>query len=336
MAAAITRPRIALIATGGTIAGAAPDPANAGAYRAAVAGVDTLLAALPALAEVAEVRAEQLFQIDSSDLDDAHLLALARRAAQRLAEPEVDGLVITHGTDTLEESAYFLHLVLKTAKPVLLVGAMRPANALGADGPPNLLQALAVAADPLAAGQGVLVLMDGLIHSARDVAKTHATALHAFASPWGPLGAVVGLQPRWYRAPCRPHTLASEFDIADLAHLAALPRVALLACHAGIDGSACAAIAAGAQGLVVAGLGAGTLPARLVAPLAELAQRGVLVVRASRTGAGPLQRNAGGDDDRHGWLVVDDQSPAKARLLVALALTRSADRAAIQRLLLRY
>lgn len=335
------RRRVALLATGGTIAGegtacaagAAPGAGTA-AYRAAVRSAQALVDGVPGLAALADIRAEQLFQIDSADFTDAHLLQLARRVAALCAQDEVDAVVITHGTDTLEESAYFLHLTVKSAKPIVLTGAMRPATALAADGPPNLLHAVAVAAHPDSVGRGVLVVMNEQIHSARDVVKTHSMRLDAFASPHGPLGAVVEGAPRWWRAVARPHTTASPFD---LAAIRTLPLVGLVSGHGNMLPAAFAAWAdAGARAIVHAGFGGGTVPAYLLPTLHELRARGLLLVRCSRVGDGPVIRNASFDDDAQGSIAADDQPPPRARLLAALALTRWQDPASLQAAFLRY
>ena len=329
-------PRIAVVATGGTIAGAgtAPGDAASAAYRSAVVSADELLAAVPGLRRLAALQAEQLFQIDSADFTDDKLLALARRVAALCARDDVDGVVITHGTDTMEESAYFLHLTVQSAKPIVFTGSMRPGTAPAADGPANLLHAVAVAAHASSAGRGVLVVMNEEIHSARDVAKVHSQRLDAFASPHGALGAVVEGAPRWYRRVERAHGKTSEFDID---RIDALPLVGLVASHGNMRAEIYDSWAAlGARAIVHAGFGGGTVPDYLKAPLAGLRARGVLLVRCSRTGDGPVVRNASIDDDAHGWVAADDQNPPRARLLAALALSRSSDPAAVQAVFLRY
>ncbi|MFT3777873.1 MAG: asparaginase [Ottowia sp.] len=326
------RPRIALLATGGTIAGAGTG--EGAAYRAAVAPVGELIAAVPGLARLADLHAEQLMQIDSADFTDSHLLQLARRVAALCARDDVDGVVVTHGTDTLEESAYFLHLTVPSRKPVVLTGAMRPATALAADGPVNLLHAVAVAAHPSSAGRGVLVVMNEEIHSARDVAKVHTLRLDAFASPHGALGGVVEGAPRWWRALARPHTADSAFDIG---RIDALPLVGLVASHGNLRREPYDAwVAAGARAIVHAGFGGGTVPAYLRDAFIGLRARGVLLVRASRVGAGPVIRNATFDDDGCGSVAADDQNAPRARLLAALALTRTQDAGEVQAMFLSY
>ena len=333
-----SKPRVVLLGTGGTIAGSGTAGAAAGAgsaaYQSAVVGVQDLIAGVPGLNALAQLRAEQIFQIDSADFTDGHLLLLARRVAALCARDDVDAVVITHGTDTMEESAYFLHLTVPTDKPIVLTGAMRPGTALAADGPANLLHAVAVAAHPGSAGRGVLVVMNEEIHSGRDVAKVHSLRMDAFASPHGALGAVVEGAPRWYRRVERAHGKTSEFDID---RIDALPLVGLVASHGNMRAEIYDSWAAlGARAIVHAGFGGGTVPEYLKAPLAGLRARGVLLVRCSRTGDGPVVRNASIDDDAHGWVVADDQNPPRARLLAALALSRSSDPAAVQAVFLRY
>lgn len=328
-------PRVVLLGTGGTIAGegaaAATTGAGSAAYQAAVVTVERLIAQVPGLDRLAHLAAEQLFQIDSADFTDARLLQLARRVAALCRQDDVDAVVVTHGTDTLQESAYFLHLTVPTRKPIVLTGSMRPGTAVSADGPANLLHAVAVAADRSSAGRGVLVVMNEQVHSGRDVVKTHSQRVDAFASPHGPLGLVVEGVPRWYRALERPHTAGSGFDID---RIDALPLVGVVGSHGNMRREIYDAwLALGARAIVHAGFGGGTVPEYLKAPLAELRARGVLLVRASRTG-GPLARGA--DDDARGWVVADDQDAARARLLAALALTESTDPVAIQRLFWRY
>ena len=329
-------PRIALVGTGGTIAGAgkSPEAGASAAYQSAVVSASDLLAGVPGLSALAQLQAEQLLQIDSADFTDARLLQLARRVAELCAQGDVDGVVVTHGTDTLEESAYFLHLTVKSAKPIVLTGAMRPGTALAADGPANLLHAVAVAAHPSSSGRGVLVVMNEQIHSARDVAKVHSMRLDAFASPHSALGLVVEGAPRWWRALTRPHTVQSEFDIGAID---ALPLVGVVSSHGNMRRESYDAwVAAGARAIVHAGFGGGTVPEYLKPVFRELCAHGTHIVRCSRVGAGPVIRNASFDDDACGSVVADDQNPPRARLLAALALTRTQEAAGLQAVFERY
>jgi glutamin-(asparagin-)ase len=326
------RPRIAIVATGGTIAGAGAGGVSA-AYRAAVAPVQELMAAVPGLPALADLRAEQWLQIDSCDFTDERLLQLARRVAALCTQDDVDGVVVTHGTDTLEESAWLLHLAVLSRKPVVLTGAMRPATAPSADGPANLLHAAAVAAHPSSAGRGALVVMNGQIHSGRDATKTHAARLDAFTSPYGPLGWVADGAPRWFRAVTRPHTTDSAFAIGPMD---ALPLVGIVTSHGNMRPEPYHAwAAAGARAIVHAGFGNGTVPTPLVPVLRDLCQRGIHIIRASRVG-GLVIRNAQFDDDACGSIAAEDHPPQRARLLAALALTQTQDPGEMQAMFLRY
>lgn len=329
------RPRVLVLATGGTIAGAGPGRAGVGsaAYRAAVHTVGDLVAQVPGLDALASVRAEQLMQIDSADFTDARLLDLARHVEQACRAPDVDGVVVLHGTDTLEESAFFLHLVLSTNKPVVLTGAMRASNALSADGPANVADAVALAAHPSSAGRGVLVTLGGDIFSGRDVVKRGGHGLAAFFSTHGALGQMINAAPLWYRRLERPHTQHSEFNIVGID---ALPLVGVVSSHGNMKPQLFHTwVDAGARAIVFAAFGGGAVPAYLLADLAALHKRGVLLVRASRTGS-TVVRNATVDDDAHDWVAAGDHSPTHARLLAALALTRTSDAAGVQAIFDRY
>jgi glutamin-(asparagin-)ase len=326
--------RIVIVGTGGTIAGAGVSTTAANTYESAVVGVQELIAAVPAIADVADVRGEQLFQIDSVSLTDALLLKLAHRLSALLKQDDVDGIVVTHGTDTMEETAYFLNLVLKSAKPVVVVGSMRPGTALGADGPMNLYNAVVVAASAQSRAKGTLVVMNDEIHTARDVTKTSTMKLETLQSPYGPLGFVVEGETRYYRLPARPHTVATEFDI-DRIH--DLPDVQVVYAHGNMSRAAYDALAAaGAQGIIHAGMGAGNVPEYIRDALAELRERGVFIVRSTRAGSGAVVRSGAVSDDRYDWIAVDDQNPQKARLLLALALTLTDDTSALQRIFWTY
>ena len=328
-------PHVVILATGGTIAGTAASSTATVGYKAATVGVAELIAAVPELATVARVTGEQVFQIASENMTPAHWLILARRVNELLARPDVAGVVITHGTDTLEETAYFLDLVVKSDKPVVLVGAMRPATAISADGPMNLYNAVALAASPDAAGRGVMVCMNDRIDAARDVTKTSTVALDTFRSPEvGALGLMERGRPVFYRTTTRLHTTATEFDVANLKEL---PNVGIALAYAGsgrleIDALA----AAGVKGIVNAGVGDGSLSIEARAALVEARKRGIVVVRASRIPGGPVVRDGEADDDALDFVVADNLSPQKARILLALALTRTSDTREIQRIFRRY
>lgn len=325
--------RIKILATGGTIAGTAASASQLTGYAAGSLGVDELLASVPGLDTVAQLSCEQFSNIDSCNLTDALLLRLAKRCWELLAQDEVDGLVITHGTDTMEETAYFLQLTLPSAKPVVLVGAMRPATALSADGPLNLLNAVKTAAAAQSRGQGVLVLMNDNIYDARGVHKGNTTSTAAFGAPnGGALGCVSGGQVRYYYRSRR----AGLSPLVELGRVRQLPRVDIIYGHAGEDGALIeAAVAAGARGLIYAGTGMGSIHEAAEAALAAAVRRGVLVVRSSRTGSGVvsvgLERWT-----QAGFLQADDLQPQKARLLLQLALLLTQEPDEVQQLFATY
>ena len=327
------KPKICILTTGGTIAGAAARSDALTGYRAGALGADELLAAVPELSDVCAIESEEVAAIDSKDMTEAVWLHLAARIEAALAAGTA-GVVVTHGTDTLEETAYFLHLVVKSEKPVVLTGAMRPATALSADGPLNLLDAVRLAASPEAHGQGALVVLNGEIHSARDVQKVHTTAVQAFASPdVGTLGRMEEGTPHFRRRVLTRHTRESEFDLAGVT---ALPYVPILYGHAGADARlARAAIESGAAGVVHAGTGNGSIHEALLATLAAAAGKGVPVVRASHTGAGAVLFAESAYAEA-GFIDADTLPPAKARILLALALLKTNDRDEIRRMFREY
>ncbi|MBN8443626.1 MAG: asparaginase [Thauera sp.] len=318
--------RIVLLGTGGTIASSAADAAQLHDYQVTV-GVDAILAAVPQVRQLADVRCEQLMNVESHEIDNAMLLGMARRIQALLDEDDVDGVVITHGTDTLEESAYFLNLVLDTAKPVVVVGAMRPATALSADGPLNLLNAVRLAACAEAGGKGVLVMLNDRIGAARHVTKMHTTATDAFYSAeQGSLGEIAGGVVHFFSAPTRRHTTHCEFSLADID---ALPQVDIIFDHLGAGAHLYrAAIEAGACGIVLAATGNGSLSpsARQGAALAR--ERGVVFVRSSRVGQGVVTDSA--DDAVLDTVAANSLNPQKARILLMLVLCVTRDVAAIR------
>jgi L-asparaginase len=329
-----SRPRVTILATGGTIAGAQPKPGDVG-YKAGAYDVNALIQGVPGLGDVAQVTGEQVANIGSQDMTDAVWIKLARRVNEVLSHPEVTGVVVTHGTDTMEETGFFLNLVVRSEKPVVLVGSMRPATAVSADGPINLLNAVAVAVDPEARGRGVLVVLNDVVHFAREATKTNTTTVQTFQSPnRGPAGSVLFGKTRWFSRPAWKHTSGSAFAgaVPD-----ALPRVDIIYAYANVGPElANAAIATGAKGLVLAGVGDGNATKALVDALAAAVRKGVVVVRSSRTGAGAVARNVELDDDKLGFVAAQELNPQKARVLLQLALTKSSDPASIQRVFDEY
>ncbi|WP_144637191.1 asparaginase [Bordetella genomosp. 13] len=318
-------PVIALLATGGTIAGAQTGQPS-GAYRAGSLPVEQLLAAVPGLDRLANLRAEQVASVGSQNIGLDTWTVLGTRVAALCADDAVDGIVITHGTDTLEETAYLLSLVLPWSKPVVLVGAMRPATALGADGPANLYNAVALAAHPQAAGRGPLVLMNDEIHEAEWVQKMCANGVDAFASPaCGRAGAMHAGQPHFVR-PAAQAPASARYALPQ----GEWPRVDILYAYAGVDGALIDLAASRARGLVLAGVGDGNASDAALQALQRAAQQGVAVVRATRTGSGRVGRNVEVDDDAGGFIAAGALNPQKARVLLMLALAAGMEPAALQ------
>lgn len=327
--------KIVILATGGTIAGSAAAVEESLSYMAATLSIDRLIEEIPAVRKIACITGEQVAQLDSADLEPSLWLLLARRVNTLLQSDEVDGVVITHGTDTLEETAYFLQLTVKSRKPVVVVGAMRPATAMSHDGCKNLFDAVALAASEAACGHGVLVCLNDTINSGRDVTKTSTMLPNAFVAPdLGCLGYMQGTTPMFYRQQVREHTMATEFDITGVA---ALPRVDIVYSYAGYDAAAARGLAeAGAKGIVHAGMGNGNMSQRVCAALRELAAQGIVIVRSSRVRSGIVTRNGAVDDDGCGFVSADSLNPQKARVLLMLALLTTRDPAVIQGMFERY
>jgi L-asparaginase len=327
-------PTIVVLATGGTIAGAAASDVQAG-YTSGQVGVDQLLAAVPQAKKLATLRGEQIANIGSQDMNDEVWLKLARRVNQIVAMPDVAGVVITHGTDTIEETAYFLNLVVKSKKPVVLTAAMRPSTALSADGPLNFFNAVAVAANPEAAGRGVLVVINDWIHGASSLTKTSTTAIQTFMSPLrGLIGTVAYGECEFFRGPVGRHTVDTEFSLDKVTQL---PRVDIIMAHENMDGAIInAAVAAGAKGIVIAGVGNGNMTQPGLDALAAVAKKGVICVRSSRVTTGNVGRNVEVDDNKLGLVASLDLNPQKSRVLLRLALTVTSDLARIQRMFDEY
>jgi len=327
-------PTVVVLATGGTIAGAAQSDVQA-AYTSGQVGVQQLLAAVPQAKKFAALRGEQIANIGSQDMNDQVWLALARRVNELTAAPDVKGIVITHGTDTIEETAYFLNLVVKSRKPVVLTAAMRPSTALSADGPLNFFNAVAVAAHPDAAGRGVLVVVNDWIHGASSLTKTSTTAVQTFLSPLsGLIGTVTYGEVDFLRGPVGRHTSESGFSLDGVT---ALPRVDIVMAYENMDGALIdAAVAAGAKGVIVAGVGNGNMTAAALSSLEKHAKQGIVCVRSTRVATGRVGRNVEVDDDKAGFIASMDLNPQKARVLLRLALLQPRTAADLQRLFSEY
>jgi L-asparaginase len=328
------KPHVVIVATGGTIAGSAESQTAAG-YQSGAVGVDILIAAVPQLKDIAEVTGEQVASIGSQDMNDEVWLKLADRVNALLADSKVQAVTVTHGTDTLEETSYFLTLVTKSDKPVVMTGSMRPSTAMSADGPLNIYNAVAIAADPTAKGRGVLVSIDDDIHSAHDVVKRHTTDVATFSSgEAGLVGVALFGKNIWYRTPVQVHTAKSEFSVAGVK---TLPRVDIIYAHANMSPDIItSAAAAGAKGIVIAGVGDGNMTAPALEAVKAAVAKGVVVVRSSRTNGGIIRRNIEVNDDQLGTVSSMELNPAKARVLLQLALLKTSDAKKIQSYFDRY
>ena len=309
----VTGPRIVVLGTGGTIAGRAASAHDNVGYEAAQLGVDDLLEGMPGLASIT-VTGEQVAQIDSKDMDFRVWCALAQRCADWLADDDVRGIVVTHGTDTMEETAFFLQALLAPSKPVVLTGAMRPASSRLADGPRNLADAIAVAAAAGPGRAGVVVAFAGQLHSARDVRKVHSARPEAFASgDAGPLATIDG--GRLVEHETWPAVDAAGLDLLP-APEAPWPWVEIVTSDAGADGRAVRALlAAGIDGIVVAATGTGSVHRELAAALEEAAAARIPVLRATRCLAGGVAEKAGAR-----FASAGELTPVKARIELLLQL----------------
>ena len=327
-------PNIIILATGGTIAGAGTSGTQS-AYTSGAVGIDTMVAAVPGIRDLANIKGEQISNVGSQDMSFAIMLTLAKRINTLLTQNDVDGIVITHGTDTMEETAYFLNLVVKSEKPVVLVGSMRPSTAVSADGPLNLYNAVGVAADPQSKGRGVLVVMNDWIHGAHSLTKLSTTAVQTFMSPLRGLVGVANYGKNdFYNNPTWKHTADSEFDVANVTRL---PRVDIIYAYSDMpaDLIACS-VANGAKGIVVAGVGNGNMNMASLEAAARAAKNGVVVVRSSRVATGSVGRNVEVNDDEMGFVASDELNPQKARILLMLALLKPRTTTELQQLFYTY
>jgi L-asparaginase len=327
-------PNIVILATGGTIAGAGATGTQS-AYTSGAVTIDAMVAAVPKIKELANIKGEQISNVGSQDMTLDIMLTLATRINALLAQKDVDGVVVTHGTDTMEETAFFLNLVVKSEKPVVLVGSMRPSTAVSADGPLNLFNAVAVAADPNAKGRGVLVLMNDWIHGAHSLTKTSTTAVQTFMSP---LRGLVGVSSYgkndFYNRPHWKHTTSSEFDVANVTQL---PRVDIIYAYADMAADLIdASVSNGAKGIVIAGVGNGNMNKASVDAAARAAKKGVVIVRSSRVVTGSVGRNVEINDDELNFIASDELNPQKSRILLMLALLKPRSTTEIQTLFYSY
>ncbi|MFV4847181.1 L-asparaginase 2 [Edwardsiella tarda] len=330
--AALALPSITVLATGGTIAGGG-DSATQSNYTAGKVGVEALVDAVPQLKKIADIKGEQLVNIGSQDMNDQVWLKLAKKINAECSK--TDGFVITHGTDTMEETAYFLDLTVKCNKPVVLVGAMRPSTAMSADGPFNLYNAVITAADPASANRGVLVAMNDTVLDARDVTKTNTTGVETFKSVnYGPLGYIHNGKIDYQRALERKHTTQTPFDVSKLT---SLPKVGIVYNYANASALPVEALVKdGYQGIVSAGVGNGNMYKTVFDALANAAHDGVAVVRSSRVPSGATTQDAEVDDAKYGFIASGTLNPQKARILLQLALTETKNPQQIQKIFNTY
>src|SRR6185295_3055238 len=299
-----TPKNIVILATGGTIAGAGGTGTQS-SYTSGAVGIDTMVNAVPGIEKLANIKGEQISNVGSQDMSFEIMLKLAKRINELLPTSGVDGIVITHGTDTMEETAYFLNLAVKSDKPVVMVGSMRPSTAVSADGPLNLYNAVAVAADPNAKGRGVLLVMNDWIHSAQSLTKVSTTAVQTFMSPLrGLIGTTAYGANEYYRYPNSKYGSKSEFSVDGVSKL---PRVDIV--YADLDMSPDlidASVEKGAKGIVIAGVGNGNMTKGALEACVRAVKKGVVVVRSTRVATGNVGRNVEVNDDQSGTIASAD------------------------------
>ncbi len=322
------KPNIHILATGGTIAGTGSSATKTN-YTAGKVAIGTLLDAVPQIQEIANVTGEQIVRIGSQDMSDEVWLTLAKRINELLSKNDVDGIVITHGTDTMEETAFFLNLTVKSDKPVVLVGAMRASTAMSADGPLNLYNAVVTAITKESKGKGVLVAMNGLILGASDVLKTNTVQVETFQSPnAGALGYIFNGKAYFNHSPAKKHTTQSVFDVTSLTKL---PKVGIVYSYSNVEDDAVKALIDNKyQGIIHAGVGNGNIHKNIFPQLTRARTQGILVVRSSRVPNGPTTLDAEVNDNELQFIASQELNPQKARILLMLGLTKTKDWKEIQ------
>jgi len=328
-------PNIAILATGGTIAGIAGNATTTVGYTSAAITVEKLIETVPEIKAIANISGQQVVCISSQDINNEIWLSLGKKVNELLASPDVDGIVITHGTDTMEETAYYLHLVVNSEKPVVLVGAMRPSTAMSADGPYNLYNAVVLAGSSNARRKGVLVVMNDTIYSAKEVTKSSTFLTDAFQAPGlGALGYIQSNEAHFYKEPIGLHTVNSIFSKLEIDEL---PKVDIAYSYANVTRVTIDAfVASGSLGVIYAGTGNGSLPGEVLEALVEARRNGVIVIRSTRVGSGIVARNGEANDDELDFVVSGTLNPQKARVLLLLALTQTTDTKEIQQMFYDY
>jgi L-asparaginase len=327
-------PRVIILATGGTIAGAGASSDRAG-YTAGKIPIDDLIGSIPTVKKIANITGEQVASVGSQDMTIEIWKKLAIRINEIFARNEADAVVVTHGTDTQEETAYFLDLVVPARDPVVLTGSMRPATAISADGPKNLYDAITVAIDPKTKGKGVLVCFNEGIYDAREVMKMSTTKTNAFGSPnTGAIGQAYDGRVEYYLSSVRevdpknpivitPDTKFPRVDIVYMYADAPSDQIDML-------------VGKKVDGIVIAGVGNGNFNKAFMDAVKRAVAAGIVVCRASRTPSGRVVLHDEINDDQLGTIVSDDLTPQKARILLMLGLTRSRDRQQLQKLFFTY
>ena len=326
------KPKIRIIATGGTIAGVSAS-ATSSAYGAGQVGIQTLIDAVPQIKELADVSGEQLVNIGSQDMNDAVWLKLAKRINQLLSG-DYDGVLVTHGTDTMEETAYFLSLTVHSDKPVILVGSMRPSTAISADGPANLYNGVAALVDPSSKGHGVMACMNNQLIDAKSLIKTHTTDCATFKGTYGEMGYVYNGKPYYIFEPTYKHTTRSIFNVDNLEKL---PKVGIIYGYANCSTLPIEAfVKAKFDGIVLAGVGDGNFYKDVFDVAVQAQKSGTQIVRASRVPTGPTCLNGEVDDNKYHFVAALNLNPQKARVLLQLALTKTRDWQQIQKYFQEY
>ena len=321
-------PNVYILATGGTIAGTGTSTTGS-SYTAGQVAINELISAVPEIKLIANVTGEQIVKIGSQDMMDDVWLKLANYLNVLLNRKDIDGVVITHGTDTMEETAFFLNLTVKSDKPVVLTGAMRPATSLSADGPLNLYNAVVTAAAPQSWKQGVMIVMNGSILGAHGATKMNTTDVQAFQSPnSGPLGYVFNGKVHFNQSTAKLHTTQSVFDIKDIT---TLPKIGIIYSYSNVEPEAVQVMLDnGYKGIIHAGVGNGNIHKNIFPSLIAAREKGILVVRSSRVPTGPTTQDAEVDDNAYQFIASQELNPQKARILLMLALTKTTDWKTIQ------
>lgn len=322
------KPNIHILATGGTIAGTGSSATSTN-YTAGQVAIGTLLDAVPGIKDIANITGEQIVKIGSQDMNDQVWLTLAQKVNELLRRADIDGIVITHGTDTMEETAYFLNLTVKSDKPVVLTGAMRPSTAMSADGPLNLYNAVVTAGAKESKGKGVVVAMNGLILGAESVLKMNTVDVQTFQSPnSGALGYIFNGKVFYNLSPLKKHTTASVFDVTSLN---SLPKVGIVYSYSNIEADMVTPMLSnGYKGIIHAGVGNGNIHKNIFPVLTDARKKGILVVRSSRVPTGPTTLDAEVDDASYQFIASQELNPQKSRVLLMLALTKTNDWKQIQ------